>query len=165
MNIDDLFPSKYLKPGDLAGRQCAVTIERIEVAEIGWPRQRKVIVHFVGKQKALVLNRENARRLADLTNSTETDHWVGRRIRLGTEQVQFQGKPMLAVRVVPRVASPAAEHQTADRTGQSENAPAPSTGPDRPEGFVRPDGQTDRREREREDGSRPRPGLVYSGKR
>jgi hypothetical protein len=112
----------------------------------------------------VVGNRVNAERFAEIAGSKDTDRWAGVKVKLRVEQVKFQGKQVPAIRVVPLAEMRAAEHQAADSTGQSEKAPA--TSQDRPEGFVRPDGQTDRRERERpDDGNRPRPGVVFNGRR
>jgi hypothetical protein len=161
MNIDDVFgPSPYLKASDLSGRTVVAVVNFIDLAEIGFPKRQKLIAHFVGKSKTLPLNKTNAEMFAALAHSRNTDDWRGLRVRL--QPVKFQNRDVDTVRVI----AAAAEHQAADRTGQSEKTPATTTGQNQPETFVRTDGKTDRRERERpDDGNRPRPGVVYNGKR
>lgn len=123
MNINTAFPSKYLKAADLNGSATTVTIERVELEDVGQGAQkaRKPVVYFVGKQKAMVLNKTNATMIAKIAGSDDTDHWTGTVIRLIAAEVEFQGELTQALRV--REAKPA---NPPKRPVQAEPMPVPS---------------------------------------
>lgn len=98
-NINDSFPSQYLKASDLKGQQPIVTIDRVAFEPVGQKREMKPIVYFTGKDKGMVLNKTNAKNIAGLTGSFETDEWVGMRIRLYSANVEFQGETVESIRV------------------------------------------------------------------
>ena len=58
VNINDEFPSKYLKAADLQGNVAKVQIGNVTSEQIG--SDRKLIMYFAGKQKGMVLNKTNA---------------------------------------------------------------------------------------------------------
>jgi len=97
--IDQLFPSKYLRTGDLEGREVTVTIDRVVLEPAGKLQQPKPVVYFAGKKKGLILNRTNAQRIGEIAGSTNTDDWRGTAIRLYVTHVAFQGKPTPAIRI------------------------------------------------------------------
>jgi hypothetical protein len=99
MNIDQAFPSQYLKASDLAGNQPIVTIERVEFEPVGQKKEMKPILYFAGKDKGMVLNKTNAKNIANLVGSGETDEWVGFRIKLYSANVEFQGESVESIRV------------------------------------------------------------------
>jgi hypothetical protein len=115
MNIDQAFPSQYLKASDLAGAQPIVTIERLEFEPVGQKKEMKPILYFTGKDKGMVLNKTNARNIAHLVGTGETDEWVGARIRLYSANVEFQGEMVDSIRV--KAAPPA------NWTGEAKQAP------------------------------------------
>lgn len=96
MELNEVFPSKYIKAADLNGREVPVVISHADMEMIG--DDRKLIVHFQGKEKGLVMNKTNANRIAHLYG-TNTDGWQGKEITLYTEMVDFQGKVVDAIRV------------------------------------------------------------------
>src|SRR5688572_18882559 len=97
MKIGSAFPSDYLKAADLAGRSVRVTIESVTTEKVG--NDQKAILHFVGKDKGLVLNKTNANRIVEATGSDETDDWEGWSITLYSCKVDYQGKRVDAIRV------------------------------------------------------------------
>ena len=97
MNINEAFPSKYLKASDLQGRTISVTMARVEKEDIG-KGEKKLILYFQGKQKGMVLNKTNANNIAHLYGPDTTD-WEGREITLFEAMVDFQGKTVPALRV------------------------------------------------------------------
>jgi len=123
MDINQLYPSDYLKAADLQGRDVTVTIERIEVVTMT-DGQPKPCVYFKGKQKGLLLNKTNAMNIASLYGPN-TDGWVGQPIVLGTSWVDFQGKSVEAIRVRPKRVQPQ-DHQ-APAQPQQRQAPAASS--------------------------------------
>ena len=108
MDINAVFPSKYLKASDLQGRECAVTIDSVtteDVAGQGEPDDHKPILWFEKATKGFVLNKTNANTIAGMYGP-ETDNWVGRTITLFPTQTDFQGKQVACVRVrLPQAAT------------------------------------------------------------
>ena len=100
MNIDDAFPSKYLKASDLPeeGSQPA-KIEKIQIEEVGQQKQKKPVVHFEDLDKPLILNKTNAKVISSLTGSGDFDDWIGKTINLYRAEVEFQGDMVEAIRV------------------------------------------------------------------
>ncbi len=95
--INDVFGGGFLKAEDLAGRSPTVRIERVEVKE--FDDGKKLIIHFEGKDKALVCNKTNSSIIAEVLGSDDTDEWEGKKIVLMTKKVEFQGKLVPAIRV------------------------------------------------------------------
>lgn len=101
MNINDAFPSKYLKCSDLEGQSVELTIKSIELEEVEETETRP-IVYFSDATKGLCLNKTNAAMIAD-TLGDETTAWVGHKISLFPDKTQFKGKIVDCIRVkVPR---------------------------------------------------------------
>src|SRR3990167_11326452 len=95
MDITSAFPGNYLKAADLKGRQVPVSIERVEMEDVGG--DHKPVVYFQGAERGLVLNKTNANIIADMYGQ-ETDQWAGKRIVLYPARVEFQGKLGDAIR-------------------------------------------------------------------
>lgn len=105
MNINNAFPSKWLKSGDIpANADLVLTIKSVTVETIGQGEQAdtKPVVYFAEVDKGLVLNKTNANTIARLYGP-ETDGWEGKRIGLFATEVDFAGKQTLAIRVRLRV--------------------------------------------------------------
>lgn len=102
MKISELFPSRYLSPIDLKGKTARVTIEKVELESLRDPRSNqnndKLVVHFIGKEKALVLNKTNAYTIAEILGD-DTDDWIGGQISLYTAQIKVGGEPKDCIRV------------------------------------------------------------------
>ena len=100
MNINNEFPSKYLKAGDLNGKSVKVIVDRITKEKMG--EDNKLVIYFTGKEKGMVLNKSNAQMIAAVY-SPETDGWVGKEIRLYAGKVNFNGQMVdsLKVEVIP----------------------------------------------------------------
>ena len=100
MKIGQAFPSDYLKAADLNGKAVRVTIESVSTEKLG--DDQKAVLHFVGKDKGLVLNKTNANRIVEATGSDETDDWSGWTITLYSCKVDYQGRRVDAIRVDDR---------------------------------------------------------------
>jgi hypothetical protein len=98
-NINEAFPSKYLKPADIGDGQPTVVIKTVEFEAVGQDKEIRPVVYFVGKDKGMVLNKTNATTIATLTGSDETEEWPDFRIRLYSTTTQFQGKTVDTIRV------------------------------------------------------------------
>ena len=106
MNVDSMYPSKWLKAGDLQGQTIPVVITRVVMEDVG-DDAGKPIVYFQGKDKGLVLNKTNAMSIG-LVHGQETDGWVGKTIELFPAVVMFQGQNVPCIRVRPVTAAYAA---------------------------------------------------------
>lgn len=100
-HIDLLFPSKYLKAGDLRGREVTATIEDIiprHELKTKEGKEEKPLVMFLGKDKGLVLNKTNAKAIAGMYGFDATQ-WIGKPITLFAKEVRAFGEIVDAVRV------------------------------------------------------------------
>jgi hypothetical protein len=116
MKIRDVFPSNYLKAGDLQGRRVLVLVDRVEMETLGQGKdaENKPIVYFQGKEKGLVLNVTNMNTLVDIAGGDdETDNWHGLRAILYESKTQFGGKmvPCLRLDQAPAAAAPQVTRQ------------------------------------------------------
>lgn len=96
-NINEAFPSKYLRAADLQGRTPTVTIAEVKMETVG--EDNRLVVYFTGKDKGLVLNKTNANAIADILGDEDTDNWTDGQIKLITAKVDFQGKRVPAIRI------------------------------------------------------------------
>jgi hypothetical protein len=118
VKVNDLFRSKKsLAAADLGGKAVRVTIESVSSQK--FDEGEKPILHFVGKEKTLVLNRVNSYAIANAVGTDESDDWVGWSIVLYPTKVQFQGKMVDAIRVDDRPGA------TKRLVGQQRQAPPP----------------------------------------
>ncbi len=100
MNINEAFPSNYLKATDLQGRRVEVTMADVKTEKLG--EDFRPVLSFKGKEKGLVLNKTNANAIID-AYGPETDDWFGKPVVLFEAMVEFQGRRVPAIRVdVPR---------------------------------------------------------------
>jgi hypothetical protein len=110
MNIDQLFPSKFLRCADLNGQPRRVTISGIKRDDVGG--EQKVVVTFADETKMLICNKTNARSISKVLGN-ETKNWIGRDIIFVPTEVDFRGEMVDAIRVRP---APSQSHppQTAE---------------------------------------------------
>jgi hypothetical protein len=99
MNLNDAFPSKFLKASDLHGAEPIVTIDKVLFEPVGRSREMKPVVYFVGKEKGLILNVTNGRKITDLCGSEETDDWTGKKIKLYSTETEFAGETVDCIRI------------------------------------------------------------------
>jgi len=99
-NVNNMFPSKWLRASDLQGKEPTVTIERMTMEDVEQGKDAQPVLHFAGKDKGLVLNKTNAMNVATIYGP-ETDAWIGKNIQLFTTFVDFQGRSVEAIRVKP----------------------------------------------------------------
>lgn len=104
MRIDKSFTSKWLRAADIEEmvdedtQTAVVGINRVAMEEIGQDEQQKPVLYFTGIDAGMVLNKTNANTLMELLGK-ETDDWTGKSVGLFTQEVDFQGKQVLAIRV------------------------------------------------------------------
>src|SRR5262249_61112454 len=103
------FTSNYLRAADLAGKECIVTIDRVETAlfENDGKKQQKAVTHFKEAGiKPFVTNKTNLMLIA-AAHGDDTDNWPGKRIVVYPDMVAFKGQVQEAIRV-KRVPEPVA---------------------------------------------------------
>ena len=123
MNINDAYPSRYLKASDLNGKNVTLTIKSAEREEVGLDKERKIVLGFANTEKLMVLNKTNGIAIAKM-HGNDTDDWVGKRITLCARDVEYQGGMVPALRVLaqkpeahkkaPPPAPPVQTEETAD---------------------------------------------------
>jgi hypothetical protein len=95
-NIDDIYPSKWMRAADLRGSSHQVAIQDVDTGTIG--EKQQLILEFRGAWKPLGLNKTNAQAIADVFGS-DTDDWIGQEVVIFPTRVDFQGKMVDAIRV------------------------------------------------------------------
>jgi hypothetical protein len=99
VNVDHLFPSRFLKPADLGEAAPIVTIARLVVEAVGARRERKPVLYFEHKRKGLIVNKTIATQVAAALGKSETDDWPGGRIRLFVTTTMFGRETVPCFRV------------------------------------------------------------------
>lgn len=99
MNVDDLYPSKYLSAADLQGKEPTVTITQLTMEKMT-DGQNKPCIFVNNRPKGIILNKTNAMSIASMYGK-HTDGWIGKKIKLVKVWTDFQGKPVEAIRIVP----------------------------------------------------------------
>lgn len=100
MKISEAFPGQYLKTSDLKGQRVVVTIDRVEIKDLGRD-ERKPVLYFKGKSRGLILNKTNANSIIDIIGTEETERWRGRQITLYHSKTDFQGGRVDCIRIDP----------------------------------------------------------------
>jgi hypothetical protein len=102
MKMTELYPSRFLSADDLDG-EVPVTIASIKFEKMkdnDGNEQDKPVLFFLKTEKGLVLNKTNAKRIAEI-HGDETDGWIGKKITLYQESVTAFGETKWAIRVKP----------------------------------------------------------------
>ena len=98
MNIDEIYTStgSNLRTEDLGDKSWPLVIKEID--SFDFDEGTKIILRFEETDKGFVLNKTNARRIADMYGP-DTDAWVGKKITLAAEDTEFGGKSVKGTRV------------------------------------------------------------------
>jgi len=92
MNKYAVTESNDLKAADFKGKNLKVVIERVEVrhydARNEQPAADKPVLHFVGKEKTLVLNKTNTKYLIG-AYGPDSDSWINQEIGLSTHETEL----------------------------------------------------------------------------
>lgn len=99
MNVNNVFPSKYIKAADLQGRKLKLTIKMVVMEEVG-QGDHKPIIYFEGKDKGLVMNKTKAGILS-AAYSPETDGWAGKEVAIFPTRVMFGDQMVDSVGIEP----------------------------------------------------------------
>ncbi len=96
MKMSEEFPSKWLKAGDLQGKDVKVIMSNCERETIG--DDQKPVLYFKGKDKGIVLNKTNASVITDFYGDDTAD-WYDQPIILFSVMTEYQGKATAGLRV------------------------------------------------------------------
>src|SRR6185369_3795312 len=103
------FDNDYIGSWDLGACDHAVVIEKVVQVELHVPgtsaKERKPLVHFVGKKKPMVLNTTNAKAIAAMYG-TNTDEWIVKSIAIYATKTSFAGEEVDCIRVRPTPPKP-----------------------------------------------------------
>ena len=91
--------SKYLKAGDLEGRNIKVTISGVSIVEFeqdDGSKQQKPSLELQGKDKHVVCNPTTVNELGQAFGY-DSDNWIGKEIGLSTKHYASLGKDGLVV--------------------------------------------------------------------
>ena len=101
LKFNEMFPSRFFKADDLP-QPLAVKIKEVHMEKLGDQNgDEKPVLHFVGLDKALALNKTNAGAIIRIAGSEDTDDWIGCKIELYRDIVMFRGQRTAGIRVRP----------------------------------------------------------------
>lgn len=104
MNVNDLFPSRFLKAHDLGGKAFTLIIRAITLEDVGHgaEKERKLTVAFEKATKMMLLNRTNAMIIASMYGP-ETDGWKGKAVTVYSARVKAFGAWHDALRIKEQI--------------------------------------------------------------
>ena len=96
----DIFPSKYLKADDLAGKPLVVEIKDAPTETLGSGNEaeKKTVLYFLNGVKPLPLNMTNWDAVAAIAGD-DTDDWPGHRVELYPTTTELKGKVVACIRI------------------------------------------------------------------
>jgi len=97
MNVNELYPSKYLKADDIGEKQPVVVISKVELEKLP-DGTSKPSLSFEKCKKKLMLNKTNANQVTKLYGP-DTTKWIGKPITLKVMEVQFKDELVNAIRI------------------------------------------------------------------
>lgn len=101
-DVRKMYDKDFLYAYDLEGRDVTVTIERVTQGTLtgkGGKSNKKPVLYFRGTTKGLGLNITNARTIAALYGSFDSEAWVGKRITLYPTTTTFGSETMDCIRI------------------------------------------------------------------
>lgn len=99
VDYDELYPGRFIKAGDLRGRDVNLTITKVRADELEGQKgkQTKGVISFKETKKELVLNRTNGECIKAMFGRKLAD-WVGKRITVYPAKIESEVAD-LAIRV------------------------------------------------------------------
>ena len=101
LTLSVMYPSEYLKAGDLQGRNITVTVADVKVDAVpmtGGKKEKKCVVHIHKTKKKLIVGKTNAYCLGLLISSNARD-WIGKRITLCPDVDKMSGVEVATIRI------------------------------------------------------------------
>lgn len=96
-----LFTYDYLSAEEFDGKDVTLTIKKIEIKEMfnGKTKEENPVLYFEQTDKGIVLNRVNAKSIARLLGTPDTDKWIGGEVTFFPQDITAFGQAMIAIRV------------------------------------------------------------------
>jgi hypothetical protein len=96
----DVFPSKYLKAGDLEGPVVLTILEApLETLTFKGRQEEKIVLHFKGTEKLLPLNVTNFDGVVAATGEDDTESWPGKKIEVYPTTTEMRGQTVDCIRI------------------------------------------------------------------
>lgn len=102
MDVRQLFDKEYLYAYDLQGKDVTVVIESVKGGTLvgtGGKSNKKPMLRFKGKEKALALNITNARIIAALYGGFDAELWLGKAVTLYPTTTTFGSQTVDCIRI------------------------------------------------------------------
>ncbi len=102
MDVRTLYDKEYLYAFDLQGKDVTVVIESVKGGTLvgtGGKSNKKPVLRFKGKEKALALNITNARVIAALYGGFDTELWIGKAVTLYPTTTTFGSQTVECIRI------------------------------------------------------------------
>ena len=96
MKVGKYVAGRFLKGMDLEQEFTTMTIDHADEETL--MGEAKLVLYFEEEDRGVVLNKINTRRLIEAFGD-DSDDWIGKRITLYTEPVDFNGKVTDAIRL------------------------------------------------------------------
>lgn len=99
MKINEVYTDKasFLKAEDLKGENLTLQISHCSVESL--KDVNKIVISFDNYDKQFVCNVTNAKLIAFVLDSDDTDNWLGQSITLRPDKVNFQGDLVDCIRI------------------------------------------------------------------
>lgn len=102
-NFQAAFDSKYIRAFELRGQAHKVKIAGVRIEGLQLPGQKDKkkapILKMEGKAKELVLNKTNAKKIAEMLGTQIIEKWVGREITIYPTKTKFGQNVVDCIRV------------------------------------------------------------------
>jgi len=97
MKIEEIYGSRSLTAADLDGKSVRLRISDWEVVQLNG--EDKIVLHFNGAKKGLVLNKTNAKQITTNLRSSEIDAWRDKTITVFPTTCLWKGEEVDCIRV------------------------------------------------------------------
>ena len=102
MNVNEMFPSRYISGADLNGKVWTLAIREVMAEPMFDARAKKrvdkYVIYFERAHKGVILNRTMAEQIAAALGADEVTQWTGKKISLYAETVTAFGGQHVVVR-------------------------------------------------------------------
>lgn len=87
------------------GKDMVLTIKTVVLETVKTDRgsEECTVIHFVEKQKPMILNATNSKQIAKLYDTPYIEEWVGKQIQLYAAKIRAFGEDMEALRIRPAI--------------------------------------------------------------
>ena len=99
VNINNAFPSKYIKSSEVPEEGLTLVIDRVEIEDVDGKGAHKPVIYFRKAKKGLALNVTNAKKITAILGTADSDEWIGRPITLYQSETEYQGDTVACIRV------------------------------------------------------------------